>query len=121
MLFRSDERVVPHVAAGARGGNVWVAPNPYRASAAWDRPAVPGDVFTKHVDFLGLPRERCVIRIYTLAGDLVAEVPHDGSAGDGQASWNLISRNGQDVASGVYLFMVDSASRHQVGRFVIMR
>ncbi len=116
-----DARVVPHVAAGARGGNVWVAPNPYRASAPWDRPAVPGDVFTKHVDFLGLPRERCTIRIYTLAGDLVAEIPHDGTSGDGQASWNLVSRNGQDVASGVYLFAVDGASRRPIGRFVIMR
>ncbi|MBK7366796.1 MAG: hypothetical protein IPJ04_02530 [Candidatus Eisenbacteria bacterium] len=116
-----DRRVVPHVAAGARGGDVWVAPNPYRASAPWDRPAVPGDVFTKHVDFLRLPRERCTIRVYTLAGDFVAEVPHDGGSGDGQASWNLVTRNGQDAASGVYLFVMDSASRHQVGRFVILR
>lgn len=116
-----DARVVPHAAAGSRGGRVTVAPNPYRAAAPWERPAVPGDVFTKHVDFFGLPSERCVVRIFTLAGDLVAEVPHDGRGGDGQASWNLISRNGQDVASGVYLFVVDSPSRHDVGRFVIMR
>ncbi|HKQ57567.1 MAG TPA: hypothetical protein VJY35_06840, partial [Candidatus Eisenbacteria bacterium] len=40
---------------------------------------------------------------------------------DGQARWNLISRNGQDVVSGVYLFVVDSSIGTQRGRFVIIR
>jgi hypothetical protein len=114
-------RVTPHAAARAGPPHAWVVPNPYRGRAEWERPAVPGDVFTRHIDFLGLPRENCVIRIYTVAGDLVASVDHSGSNGDGQASWNLISRNGQDVASGVYLFTVDAPSGHQVGKFVIMR
>jgi len=32
-----------------------------------------------------------------------------------------VSRNGQEVESGIYLFTVDSALGHQVGRFVIIR
>jgi hypothetical protein len=116
-----DSVVVPHAAARARGDGAWVVPNPYRGSSPWDRPAVPGDVFGRHVDFMGLPRARCTIRIYTLAGDRVAELEHDGRGGDGQAPWNLISRNGQDVESGIYLFTVDSSLGHQVGRFVIIR
>jgi len=51
----------------------------------------------------------------------VAVVDHDGSGGNGEASWNLISRNGQDVESGVYLFTVTSPLGHQVGRFVLIR
>ncbi|HKQ58819.1 MAG TPA: hypothetical protein VJY35_13210, partial [Candidatus Eisenbacteria bacterium] len=43
------------------------------------------------------------------------------SANDGQARWNLISRNGQDVVSGVYLFVVDSSIGTQRGKFVIIR
>jgi len=43
------------------------------------------------------------------------------SAGDGQARWNLISRNGQDVVSGVYLFVVQSDQGTQRGKFVIIR
>jgi exopolysaccharide biosynthesis protein len=42
-------------------------------------------------------------------------------ANDGQARWNLISRNGQDVVSGIYLFVVDSEQGQQRGKFVIVR
>jgi exopolysaccharide biosynthesis protein len=43
------------------------------------------------------------------------------NAADGQARWNLISRNGQDVASGIYLFVIDSNQGTQRGKFVIIR
>jgi len=32
-----------------------------------------------------------------------------GQSNDGQASWNLISRNARDVVSGIYLFTVESS------------
>ncbi len=114
-------RLVPHALARPGPPRAWVVPNPYRGHSDWDRTPVPGDPFTRHLDFMGLPRERCTIRVYTVAGDLVASMDHDGTQGDGQVAWNLISRNGQDVASGIYLFTVDGPSGHQVGRFVIIR
>ena len=40
---------------------------------------------------------------------------------DGQARWNLISRNGQDVVSGIYIFTVESGQGTQRGHFVIIR
>jgi hypothetical protein len=115
------QRVVPRTEATPGPPRAWVAPNPYRGSAEWERPPVPGDTFTRHVDFMGLPAERCMIRIYTVAGDLVQSLEHDGTSGNGQAAWNLISRNGQDIASGIYLFTVDAPSGHQTGRFIIIR
>jgi hypothetical protein len=51
----------------------------------------------------------------------VAQIDHDGSGGDGEAAWDLISRNGQDVVSGIYVFTVDSSFGHQVGHFVVIR
>ena len=115
--------VRPRVEAGSKGpgAGVWVVPNPFKAHAPWERAPVPGDPFTRHVDFFGLPRAQARIQIYTLAGDLVQVIDHDGRNGDGQAPWNLISRNGQDIESGVYLFTVDSSAGHQVGKFVIVR
>jgi len=115
------DRTTPQAAARDRAGGVWVVPNPFRANASWDRPPVLGDPLTRHIDFMGLPRARCTIKIWTVAGDLVAVLDHDGSRGDGEAEWNLVSRNGQDVESGLYLFTVDSPVGHQVGRFVVIR
>lgn len=43
------------------------------------------------------------------------------SANDGQARWNLISRNGQDIVSGVYMFVVESGQGTQRGKFVVIR
>ncbi|MCE9627771.1 MAG: hypothetical protein K8R56_07635, partial [Candidatus Eisenbacteria bacterium] len=50
--------VRPRTEAGAayRDGKVWVVPNPFRGHAPWEREPVPGDAFTRHIDFLGLPR-----------------------------------------------------------------
>jgi hypothetical protein len=121
LLTSLDSLVTPRAEARASAGGVWVVPNPYRAHVPWDRPPVAGDTFGRHVDFFGLPRAACTVRVYTTAGDLVAELPHDGASGDGQLRWNLISRNGQDIASGVYFFTVDSALGKQRGRFVVIR
>jgi hypothetical protein len=121
ILASIDSVVTPRVGSSTGSLKVWVVPNPLRAHAPWDRPPVPGDTFARHLDFMGLPRAPCTIRIYTLAGDLVQTLRHDGSRGDGQARWDLISRNGQDIASGIYLFAVESGGSHQVGRFVVMR
>ncbi len=113
--------VRPRTEARADASAVRVVPNPYRGSSPWDRPAVAGDVFTRHIDFVGLPRATSTIKVWTLAGDFVVQLDHDGRNGDGQAAWNLISRNGQDVASGVYLFTVDSSLGRTTGRFVLIR
>ena len=121
ILAGLDSVATPRDEARTGGFHVWVVPNPYRAHAPWDRPPVPGDTFARHLDFMGLPRTRSTIRIYTLAGDLVQTLEHDGTRGDGEAHWDLISRNGQDIASGIYLFTVESGGSHQTGRFVVMR
>jgi hypothetical protein len=101
--------------------SVWVVPNPFRGAASWDRPEVRGDVLTRHIDFMGMPKARATIKIWTLAGDFIARIDHDGSGGNGQARWNLVSRSGQDVSSGVYFFTVESPLGSETGRFVILR
>ena len=115
------QRVVPRAEARAGVSGVWVVPNPFRATADWDRPTTLGDPLTRHIDFMGLPRDLCTIKVWTVAGDFVAQIDHDGRSGNGQASWNLVTRNGQEVFSGIYLFSVDSNAGHKVGRFVVIR
>jgi hypothetical protein len=131
------DAVVPQ-ASTATGRRVWVVPNPYRGSAQWDLSPSATDPTGTHVDFYGLPPGRWTIKIWTVAGDLVRELKWDEAvnesereggrpnlqqdhANDGQARWNLITRNGQDVASGIYLFTVESDEGLQRGKFVIIR
>ena len=115
--------------------------------SAWDLTPNASDPTGTHIDFMGLPAGGWTIRIYTVSGDLVqiihatdavnesvrAPVTDDAGttrpgyvrqqdyASDGQASWNLISRNGQDVVSGIYIFTVESREGTQRGKFVVIR
>ena len=140
--------------AATRRSGVWVVPNPYRGFRAigdrpssWDLNPNATDPTGTHIDFMGLPPGGWKLRIFSVAGDLVAELHSDDpintatrrtvrdeagqghpgtnrqqdSSDDGQARWNLISRNGQDVVSGIYVFVVDSAFGRQRGRFVVIR
>jgi hypothetical protein len=55
---------------------------------------------------------------------LVQVLYHDGRSGHGTLMWDLVSRNGQDVTSGVYLFAVepdDGRLQETVGKFVVIR
>jgi len=55
----------------------------------------------------------------------VQELEFDGRSGNGTVPWDLVSRNGQDVTSGVYLFAVDTdtnaAFARKIGKFVVIR
>ena len=116
-------------------------------SSSWDLTPNASDPTGTHIDFLGLPSGSWTIRIFTVAGDLVQELHQNDpvndsvrgpvadaqgnilqgfnrqqdTPNDGQARWNLISRNGQDIVSGIYLFVVDSSQGQQRGRFVVVR
>lgn len=109
-----------------RGAAVYVVPNPATTeSLAEFNQLHPNadDPTGVRVEFRNLPASRNTIKIFTLSGDHVATVEHDGRTGAGSASWNLVSRRGQQVASGIYLYAVESADNafsRTVGRFVII-
>jgi hypothetical protein len=117
---------------------VIVVPNPYRGdidyeAMGWEN-ADGADIWSEHdrkIVFMNIP-ERCVIRIYTLAGDLVKTIAHNGKArsntlwqyGEYGAYWNLITENQQAAVSGIYLFNVqdvDNKKSDFVGKFVIIK
>jgi hypothetical protein len=56
---------------------------------------------------------------------LVEELPFDGTGGQGTIKWDLVSRNGQDVTSGVYLYSIETdtnaAFKRKIGKFVVIR
>ena len=109
------------------GANIYVYPNPATRDALEEfQEFLPNadDPTGVHVCFANLPAARNTIKIFTEDGDLVQTVYHDGTSGYGQASWNLVSRNGQEIVSGIYLYAVQSQDdrfEDFIGKFVVVR
>ena len=109
------------------GNNIYVYPNPATREALAEfmqQPPSNDDPTGVRVIFNNLPEANNTIHIYTAAGDMVQTLEHDGYTQGGQTSWNLISRNGQEVVSGIYLYSVHSERGgfdDFRGRFVVIR
>lgn len=126
-------------AAPAEGGRppVTVYPNPYVVHAMWDGRLER----ERKLYFRNLPA-RCKVKIFTVAGDLVASFDHDAATyngagirwfeqysrsdavfSGGEHGWDLISSSDQAIATGLYLFTVED--RHtgdvQRGRFLVIK
>jgi len=112
---------------------VYVVPNPYFINAnyqniRWEDWEQAG--WTEHkrkLIFVNLPLH-AKIKIYSLSGDIVDELDHDGSAGTDKAesnyeAWNLITKDAIGIVSGIYLFSVEDLDTHkkQIGKFVIIK
>lgn len=117
----------------ARAGEVMVVPNPYRndrdytfEEGGWEGYARFWTEERRVIWFTHLPAQ-ALITIYSLAGEVVATLEHDDArrsgAGrpEGQEEWNLLSASGRAIASGVYVFTVESALGKQIGKFVVIR
>jgi len=61
--------------------------------------------YAEFVTFTHLPEHGTVLRIYTLAGDLVRRIEHDN--GTQFESWDLRNADGRRVASGIYIVHID--------------
>jgi hypothetical protein len=103
---------------GSWKDEVMVVPNPWNGGADWDLTPSDSDPTGTHLDFARLPPKDCKVRIYTLSGDMVEELD---SGGKGTVRWRLLSRRGQDITSGVYLYTVTCEGETKVGRFTVIR
>jgi len=99
-----------------------VVPNPYVVAARWE----PTRLFAtgrgeRRVYFIHLPR-RCTIRIYTISGDHVRTLEHNSNLLDGAERWDLTTKDGMDIAPGVYIFHVEAPGIGEtVGRFALIK
>ncbi len=102
--------------------DIAVVPNPYIAAASWE----PKHLFTsgrgvRKIDFIHLPK-KCTIKIFTIRGYLVKTIKHDASLIDGSESWDLTTKDGLDVAYGVYIYHVEAPGiGEKIGKFAIIK
>jgi hypothetical protein len=108
--------------------NVKVVPNPYIVFNSWEKTSEQ-----RYVKFTHLPNE-CTIRIYTMAGDLVKVIKHKDTKTlpldqGGTETWDFTNESpgmsqtaasGQLIASGVYIYHVESQVGEAVGKLVFI-
>ena len=141
-LSQNRRVAVPGPQAGERPDRKPVVfPNPYRVEARWDQGT---NVRDHYLWFANLP-EKCTLRIFTLAGDLLVEKDFDGATYRGEGTrgvhdparslgpptlsgtmygWDLLTRDGQAVASGLYLYSVEDhtqGGKFHVGKFLVVK
>ena len=103
----------------ARGAaKVSVKPNPYKKKALFDSAI---DAFDHKVTFYNLPPS-AKITILDVSGQVVQQINFSSSdPNNGSVFWNLFSKDGIEVASGLYIYVVDYTGGQQVGYLSILR
>ena len=120
--FRTrGQRVDGAAARAAWNEKPYVVPNPYVGSASFEpaRFAVSGRG-ERRLEFRGIP-QNAVVRIYTVRGDLVQTLRHNGST-EGFVAWDLRSKDNLEVAPGLYIFHVEAGGLDpHVGKFAVVK
>jgi hypothetical protein len=103
-----------------RVGQVKVVPNPYRTDqnylyegGGWEGLAKLWSEDKRLIWFIHLP-SKCTIRIFSLVGEVIKVIEHDDAAREarglavGQEEFRLLSESNRALASGVYIYLVES-------------
>lgn len=114
-FLTKGQYIDPNLAKEQFETNPYVVPNPYVGAASFEpqRFAVSGRGERK-IEFRNLPAN-CTVRIYTVTGELVETLKHDGNINEGIVAWDLRNSSNLEVAPGLYIYHVDGA---EVGTFV---
>lgn len=107
-------------AAGVTAGagdlsRIHTVPDPYYNHSGYETAGGP-----RILRFVNLPAQ-CIIRIYSTSGILIRVLTHNDPTDGGEEPWDLTSRSGDLVASGVYFYHVEASDRRsRVGRMTII-
>ncbi len=106
---------VKNVGAVEKMGTITVVPNPFRGESGFQ-----GTGDTKNqIGFYGMPA-RATIRIFSYAGQLIDTIEHDDPVYS--TAWFQVTRNGQDIASGIYFYVVTTPEGEETsGKFIIIK
>jgi hypothetical protein len=99
---------------------IFAVPNPYRTG---------GSVYTtqnyhnfpdRKVRFVNVPEE-CLLRIYTVSGDLIWENEYRNETA-GNLEWDVRNQSGEEVTSGIYVYKIENSKGDYIyGRLIVIR
>jgi len=98
---------------------VGVRPNPYKKAALHDNRS---NVYDHKLLFYNLPPQ-CKITITDVSGQIIDVINFSSAdANKGSTFWDMFSKDGLEVASGLYLYIVESPTGDKkIGQFSILR
>ncbi len=116
LLFTSGVANRADLSSGST--RVGVRPNPYKRLSVLDNRTSPNE---HRVMFFNLPRS-ATITILDVSGQVIDRLFFESPDGEtGSLMWDLFSKDGVEVASGLYVYVVEFAGGKQVGYFSILR
>ena len=102
------------IASVEKMGKVYAVPNPFVVKSGFTGLGVEDKI-----GFYGLP-EKCTIRIYSFSGQHIETIEHDRQAFS--TAWFQVTRNNQDIASGVYFYVVKTPDGDKTsGKLIIIK
>ena len=104
-----------------------VVPNPYIVAASWEgqNPYADGRG-PRSIHFNHLPPS-CRIKVFTLSGELIADLVHETSTDDGSYEWDMLTKENLDIAYGIYYYHVESLNdsefsfKPHLGKFAVIK
>ena len=99
-----------------------VVPNPYYATNSFEGL----NTFTsgrgpREIQFRYLPQD-CIIRIYTISGELVKEIHHMSSINYGTGKWDLLTKDNLTASYGVYIYHIEAKNiGEKIGKLAIVK
>ena len=119
----SSEKKIDTNAIKTAMDSIRVVPNPYIATNTMES-AVGNQYLNqgRRIMFTHLPAE-CIIQIFTPTGLPVDKIEVNNAADNGMAHWDLLTREGLEVASGMYVYVVKCkiTGRQKAGKFAIIK
>jgi len=103
--------------------DIRVVPNPYVATNVME-PAVSNQFLNqrRRLLFTNIPAQ-ARIKIFTVSGILVDEIIVNNSPQDGAVHWDMLTREGLEIAAGMYLYHVESLETgdKKLGKFAVIK
>ncbi len=96
-----------------------VVPNPYIVSSLYEEEfGASRREPIRQLKFNNLP-SRCTITIFTMDGDRIKTIHHESD--NGTETWDMRGDGGREIASGVYIYLVQTDAGERIDRFAVIK
>lgn len=123
-VYRSKALSIDRSLAENKMEDIRAVPNPYVVTNIFEQP-LPSQMTGRGeriVNFINLPANS-TIRIFASNGSHIRTLHHDGNFTNGSCQWDLRTKEGLDIAYGIYFYVVeaDGISDKKYGKLAIIK